>query len=129
MEMAATHKTISIELLPPPEHVQHISILYKFIMDWKYLEENHNDPSDWCWTLKSGFYHPTFTDESVTPDNLLKFVRCNCKFQQNIHEWQSDPANPMAYIVWLLVVIAVVLDAWTNHPNKSGKKSNYNMWI
>ena len=65
MEMAATNKTIKIESLPPSERAacQHSFRVYLQVMDWKYLEENHYDPSDL--SLKGGFYHPIFTDEPV----------------------------------------------------------------
>ena len=77
MEMAATNKTIKIESLPPYERAacQHSFRVYLQVMDWKYLEENHYDPSDWGWSLKGGFYHPILADEPVAPDHLLKFVR------------------------------------------------------
>ena len=74
MEMATTNKSIKIESLPPNNGAawQHSLRVYLQVMDWKHLEENHYDPSEWGWKLEGGHYHPLFNEDSVVPDDLLR---------------------------------------------------------
>ena len=36
------------------------------------------NPLDWGWQLSSGSYEPIMTDLNSAPDNILRFIRCNC---------------------------------------------------
>ena len=35
--------------------------------------------TQWGWKLNGDILEPVMTDSVVAPENLLKFVRCNCK--------------------------------------------------
>ena len=48
-------------------------------MDWKCLEENHHNPSEWGWIVRNGLNHPIFTDQPAAPADLLKLMRSNSK--------------------------------------------------
>jgi len=36
------------------------------------------DPVAWGWQLLNGTYEPTMTDLNPAPDNIVRFIRCNC---------------------------------------------------
>lgn len=36
------------------------------------------NPLDWGWKLSNRSYDPILTDLSAAPNNILRFVRCNC---------------------------------------------------
>ena len=50
-------------------------------MLWKKLthEDIQLDPKQWGWKLDDSILTPVMTDIAAAPENLLKFVRCNCK--------------------------------------------------
>ena len=49
--------------------------------DWKNLKEASLDLEEWGWTTRNGENFPVYTREPVAPEELLKFVRCNCKLE------------------------------------------------
>ena len=36
--------------------------------------------TEWGWLDKGGRYFPVLTDKAAAPPNLLKIIRCNCKW-------------------------------------------------
>lgn len=93
MEMATTNKSIKIESLPPSNGAawQHSLRVYLQVMDWKHLEENHYNPSEWGWKLEGGRYHPVFTEEPLNLiDVIVNFlqknlVQLNARVEQTVY--------------------------------------------
>ena len=83
MEYAATStKTLQPERLPPTEraafvHSIHVHLL---VMIWKSLGQCQYDPYSWGWEMKNDVLTPVMADLNPKPEELLKFLRCKCKF-------------------------------------------------
>ena len=82
MRAAVTSKTtIKPQTLPPTENAAHYHFLriHLQVIEWKTLMNVQLDPIDWGWRLSNGSYEPIMTDLNPAPDNILRFIRCNCK--------------------------------------------------
>ena len=71
---------IKPETLPPTEGaaVQHSLRAYLQTRDWILLQSMSPNPCDYGWTLGVHGYEPVPTLDPMAPENLLKFVSCNC---------------------------------------------------
>ena len=47
------------------------------------------DPEDWGWITRNGEYFPVYSKEPVASENLLKFIRCNCKLETK-NPWSTN---------------------------------------
>ena len=59
--------------------LQHSMRAYLQIQDWLVLQSMSLKPEEYGWTCGRFGYEPIFMTEPVAPENLLKFVSCNCK--------------------------------------------------
>ena len=57
--------------------------------DWRTLQEGSLDAEDWGWTNRDGKYFPVYTKEPIAPEELLKFIRCNCKLESKKPCWTN----------------------------------------
>lgn len=81
MKAAATSKTtIKPQSLAPTESAAkyHFLRVHLQVIEWKTLMSVQLNPLDWGWKLSNGNYDPVMTDLSAAPDNILRFIRCNC---------------------------------------------------
>ena len=71
---------IKPETLPPTEGftVQHSLRAYLQTRDWIRLQSTSLNPCDYGWTLGVHGYETVLTLDPMAPENLLKFVSCNC---------------------------------------------------
>ena len=71
---------IKPETLPPTEGaaVQYSLRAYLQTRDWILLQSMSLNPCDYGWTLGVHGYEPVPTLDPMAPENLLKFVSCNC---------------------------------------------------
>lgn len=82
MEMAATSRTtLKPQNLPPTERAAYYHSLrvHLQVVQWKSLMGSSLSPIEWGWRLIKGCFEPIMTDLEAAPENILKFVRCNCK--------------------------------------------------
>lgn len=82
MEMTATSNTvIKPQSLPPSESAAYYHSLrvHLQVIQWKSLMTSTIMPTDWGWKLVNNCYEPIKTDLEPAPENILKFIRCNCK--------------------------------------------------
>ena len=78
MDMAAKGEILP-ESLPPTE----IAAVQQAVV-WQTLNEICPDPLNWGWKQEGSTYAPVMTDNDVAPTELLKFIRCNCKYLNNM---------------------------------------------
>ena len=81
MKAAATSKTtIKPQSLAPTKNAAkyHFLRIHLQAVEWKTLMSVELNPLDWGWKLSDGSYDPIMTDLSAAPDNILRFIRCNC---------------------------------------------------
>ncbi|KAG1714706.1 Multidrug resistance-associated protein 1 [Nymphon striatum] len=70
------------EKLPPTERAAYYHGLrvHVQVIEWQMLDEASNlDPKEWGWKSTDGYLTPITTDKEITPKELLKVIRCNCK--------------------------------------------------
>lgn len=82
MEMVASAKNGPVpEKLPPTENAAYYHSLrvHEQVLVWKKLDIKAVDPLLWGWQLKDGKFWPIKMDIAPAPENILKFIRCNCK--------------------------------------------------
>ena len=82
MHSAATATiTIKPQSLPPTDRGAYFHSLrvHLQVIEWKSLMSVTLPAEDWGWKLQNGMYEPVMTDLASAPENILKFVRCNCK--------------------------------------------------
>ena len=48
------------------------------VIEWKTLMSVELNPLDWGWKLSNGHYCLIMTDLNAAPDNILRFIQCNC---------------------------------------------------
>ena len=78
--MAASNTTIiDPALLPPSRRAAYFHSVYLQVSIWRQLNEGVFDPVEWGWKHYQGLLMPTTTDQPAAPENVLKFVRYNCK--------------------------------------------------
>ena len=85
MKAAATSKTtIKPQTLPPTENAAryHFLRIHFQVIEWKTLMTAQLDPLDWGWRILNGSYEPIMMDMNPAPDNILRFIRCNCNSQK-----------------------------------------------
>ena len=72
---------IKPETQPPTEGAtaQHSLCAYLQTQDWMLLQSMSLDPSSYGWALGSNGYEPVSTLDPMAPEELLKFISCNCK--------------------------------------------------
>ena len=58
---------------------QHSLRTYLQLQDWLVLRSMSRDPLEYGWIRNVCGYEPVVMTEPMAPDNLLKFVSCNCK--------------------------------------------------
>ena len=73
--------TIKPESLPPTDSAaaQHSLRAYLQLQDWCNLKSMSRDPLSYGWFLSPFGYEPILMTEPMAPENLLKFITCNCK--------------------------------------------------
>ena len=86
------------------------------VIEWKTLMSVELNPLDWEWKLSNGHYCPIMTDLNAAPDNILRFIRCNCNiFKKNVHAVLIlAVAKSMVLSVFLLVGFVT----WTTSVTK-----------
>ena len=85
MKAVATSKTtIKPQSLAPTESATkyHSMRVHLQVTEWKTLMSVELNPLDWGWKLSNGHYCPIMTDLNVAPDNILRFIRCNCNISK-----------------------------------------------
>lgn len=72
---------IKPETLPPTEGAaaQHSLRAYLQTRDWMLLQSMSLDPSGYGWTVGVHGYEPVPTLDPMAPEELLRFISCNCK--------------------------------------------------
>ena len=86
MAMMAKNKKVEPERLPPTPRASHFHSLrvHLQVLQWKCLDNQRLDPLQWGWRRgEDQSLTPIMTDMHPAPDNVLKFVRCNCKSTKN----------------------------------------------
>lgn len=85
MKMLSTSKTtLKPQTLPPTERAIYFHSLrvHYQVIEWKSLQNTSLNPTEWGWRLDQDTYEPIMTDLEPAPDNILKFIRCNCKLSK-----------------------------------------------
>ena len=67
--------------LTPTENTAYYHVLrvYFQVLVWDTLDQFCVDPLEWGWKSTNGVLTPVQTDNECAPQDLLKFVRCQCK--------------------------------------------------
>jgi hypothetical protein len=58
---------------------QHSLRAFLQVQDWKSLDSRSLNPEEYGWTIGRFGYEPILMTEPIAPENLLKFISCNCK--------------------------------------------------
>ena len=79
--VASSKKGPAPERLPPTENsaYYHSLRVHEQLLVWKNLKNEAVDPKLWAWQLKGNKLWPIKMDIPPAPENILKFIRCNCK--------------------------------------------------
>ena len=77
---------INPENLPPTERtaVQHSLRAYQQTVVWQTLNDVLLDPLHWGSKQDESCFTSIQTDNDVSPAEIMKFIRCNCKSLNNI---------------------------------------------
>ena len=69
------------EGLPPTDSAaaQHSLRAYLQLQDWLILQSMSRDPLNYGWIRDNQGYEPVVMTDPMAPDELLKFISCNCK--------------------------------------------------
>ena len=78
MEKVAVKTAVQPHSLPPTDDTaeQHFLGVYHQVQTWY---GHKNDPRDWGWKEVDGNFEPVQVTNQPGPENLLKYVRCQCK--------------------------------------------------
>jgi hypothetical protein len=78
---ASSKKGPAPEKLPPTENAAYYHSLrvHEQVLAWKNPKNEAVDPKLWAWLLKDNKLWPIKMDIPPAPENILKFIRCNCK--------------------------------------------------
>lgn len=82
MGMVSSSRTsIEPQKLPPSERAAffHSLRVHLQVVIWESLGTDDLDPTQWGWELRGSRLNPIMSDIEPAPENLLKFIRCNCK--------------------------------------------------
>lgn len=81
MEHAVSCKAHDPASLPPSERsaIYHAHRVHYQVCQWKALSTSVLNPTEWGWVLQGGSLYPIKSDVPPAPEELLKFMRCNCK--------------------------------------------------
>ena len=85
-ELIANNKTIQPERLPPTERAayHHSLRVHLQVMRWIHLDNSKLNALEWGRKLDRGLLRPVMTDAAPAPDDILKFIKCNCKALNNL---------------------------------------------
>lgn len=77
----AARGVIDPSKLPPTEDTvyHHILRVYFQVLVWDTLDQFCVDPLEWGWISDERMFTPIKTAIDCAPQDLLKFVRCQCK--------------------------------------------------
>ena len=88
IEMTSCGKKVEPERIPPTEITAlfHGLRFHQQVVVWAKLANHALVLQEWEWKLESNILSPIMTDLDPAPENLLKFIRCNCKvsFQESM---------------------------------------------
>ncbi|CAB4061479.1 unnamed protein product [Lepeophtheirus salmonis] len=77
---AKSTTTIKPQSLAPTKNAAkfHFLRVHLQVIEWKTWMGVEVSPLNWGWKLSNNSYEPIMTDFSVAPDDMLRFIRCNC---------------------------------------------------
>ena len=76
---------IKPEVLCPTERAiyYHSLRVYLQVCQWRNLDEQIMEVTDWGWSKKDGVLTPIKTDMPAAPEFITNVIRCNCKITSN----------------------------------------------
>ncbi len=79
--VSSSRTAIEPQKLPPTERAAffHSLRVHLQVVIWENLGNSELDPTQWGWKLHMSKLIPIMTDIEPAPEDLLKFIRCNCK--------------------------------------------------
>ena len=77
-------KKIKPQSLAPTKNTAkyHFLRIHLQVIEWKTLMGVELNPLDWGWKLSNKSYEPIMTDLNAAPDEIHRFIRCNCSISK-----------------------------------------------